>query len=258
MNARAGEPLSARVLAREVLSEHLVRIRLGQVPGFASTGIHDEWVALTVPGQFQTRYYSVRHWDGSELVLDIVVHPHGLVTEWAQTECVGDVVGIAQPKGAFHPPDDAQWLIVLGDLTALPAIARIRERCPLPGPTVIEAPAGTAEGYPDLAADDLAWRVPPGPGASALADALHDLDWPGGPGYFWMGGESGQMRAIRQHLRRELKLATSAYHVMGYWNADRSPQSRAVDPGPIYRRGKAEGKSDEAIWAEYDAARERG
>ena len=44
--------------------------------GFASTGVPDEWVALTVPGQFQTRYYTVRSWDGGELMLDVVVHEH--------------------------------------------------------------------------------------------------------------------------------------------------------------------------------------
>ena len=31
--------------------------------------------------------------------------------------------------------------------------------------------------------------------------------------------------------------------------------TRAVDPGPIYAAGKAAGKSDEQIWAEYDEAR---
>jgi hypothetical protein len=29
-----------------------------------------------------------------------------------------------------------------------------------------------------------------------------------------------------------------------------------VDPGPIYRAGKAAGKTDEQIWADYDEARE--
>ena len=40
---------------RVVLDEHLVRLVLEGPAGFASTGVPDEWVALTVPGQFQTR-----------------------------------------------------------------------------------------------------------------------------------------------------------------------------------------------------------
>jgi hypothetical protein len=34
-----------------------------------------------------------------------------------------------------------------------------------------------------------------------------------------------------------------------------SRQLRAVDPAPLWTAGKAAGKSDEEIWAEYDEAR---
>jgi hypothetical protein len=44
---------------------------------------------------------------------------------------------------------------------------------------------------------------------------------------------------------------------MGYWSGARGRQVREVDPGPIYARGRALGRSDEEIWADYDAARER-
>ena len=82
----------ATVLRRERLSAHLVRLVLGG-PGlasFASTGIPDEWVGLVVPGQFQSRYYTVRSWSDGELTLDVVVHDHGLVTEWATRDIVGE------------------------------------------------------------------------------------------------------------------------------------------------------------------------
>ena len=81
--------------------------------------------------------------------------------------------------------------------------------------------------------------------------------WPEGPGYFWMAGESAQMRAIRKHLMRERQLPSTAYDVMGYWRGNAQRQPRAVDPGPIWRAGKAAGKTDEQIWAEYDDAREQ-
>ena len=84
MSTRA-QQYDAQVLRREQLSAHLVRLVLGG-PGlaeFASTGIPDEWVGLVVPGQFQSRYYTVRSWTGGELTLDVVVHDVGLVTEWA-------------------------------------------------------------------------------------------------------------------------------------------------------------------------------
>ena len=77
-------PFDAVVRERIVLGEHLVRLVLEAPEGFTTTGVPDEWVALTVPGQFQTRYYTVRSLVDGLLTIDVVVHEEGLVTEWAQ------------------------------------------------------------------------------------------------------------------------------------------------------------------------------
>ena len=255
MNARPdARAFEARVVRREVLSEHLVRIVLGGPGGFTSTGVPDEWVALTVPGQFQTRYYTVRSWDpaASELVIDVVVHEHGLVTEWTQTDCVGDVVGVSAPKGSFELPPGASWVLLVGDLTALPAIARIGGSTDLPVTAYVETADGPLEGYVGF---PVTWLEPPMPEESGLADLVSGLAWPEGDGYFWMAGESAQMRAIRRHLRHDLGMPSTAYDVMGYWSGTRGRQVRAVDPRPIYEAGRAAGKSDDEIWADYDAAR---
>jgi NADPH-dependent ferric siderophore reductase len=253
VNARPdAHAFEATVVRQQRLSDHLVRLVLTGLDGFASTGVPDEWIALTVPGQFQTRYYTVRAWDGSELTLDVVVHEHGLVTEWAQRDCVGEVVGVSAPKGSFDQPDDAAWLVLVGDLTALPAVARISESTDLPVTAYVETPDGPLDTYVDA---PVTWLEPPAPGDSGLAALVERLDWPPGAGYFWMAGESAQMRAIRRHLRHDLGMASSAYDVMGYWSGSRGRQARAVDPRPIYAAGRAAGKTDEQIWDDYDAAR---
>ncbi|KQW52475.1 siderophore synthetase [Nocardioides sp. Root1257] len=255
MSTRA-QQYDAEVLRRERLSDHLVRLVLGGpgLSGFASTGIPDEWVGLVVPGQFQSRYYTVRSWTGSELTLDVVVHDVGLVTEWAARDVVGDTVTISEPKGSFAMPEDAAWLMLVGDLTALPAMARIAEEVDVPTRIWAEVPEQPPAYVPERA--DVTWLTPPGAGRSLLAEAVESIDWPDGSGYFWMAGESAQMRAIRKHLMRERRLPSTAYDVMGYWRGVAQRQPRAVDPGPIYRAGKAAGKSDEQIWADYDNARE--
>lgn len=247
----------ADVVRREQLSSHFVRIVLGGqgLKGFTSTGVPDEWVALTVPGQFQIRYYTVRSLADGELTLDIVVHDRGLVTEWAAGDCVGQRVTISEPKGSFRMPADARWLLLVGDLTALPAVARIIETFPdLPVTAWVETPDAPIEGYVDAA---ITWSTPP-PGAETATSAIvESIQWPAGDGYFWMAGESAQMRAIRKHLMREVRLAGAAYDVMGYWRGGgQQRQPRAVDPGPIWQQGRAAGKSDDEIWAAYDAARE--
>lgn len=259
MSTRAQQH-EAQVLRREQLTPHLVRLVLGGdgLAGFASTGVPDEWVGLVVPGQFQSRYYTVRSWRDGELVLDVVVHDVGLVTEWASRDCVGDTVTVSDPRGSFALPGDAAWVLLVGDLTALPAMARTVE-------TVRDVPVRVWAEVPDTPEElhgyfpegtDVTWLEPPGHGASALAEVVEGIDWPEGDGYFWMAGESAQMRAIRKHLMRERQLPSSAYDVMGYWRGVAKRQPRAVDPAPIWRAGKAAGRSDAEIWAEYDEARE--
>ncbi len=248
MSTRA-QHYDAQVLLREQLSPHLVRLTLG-VEAFASSGVPDEWVGLVVPGQFQVRYYTARaHGDG-EVVLDVVIHEVGLVTEWASGECAGDTVVITDPKGSFAPPENAEWLMLVGDLTAMPAMARIAETVDLPTRVWAEVQDDLPGYLPDRA--EVTWLD----GTSDLAEVVSGLDWPGAPGYFWMAGESADMRAIRKHLMRDRGLPSAAYDVMGYWRAASARQPRAVDPGPIYRAGKAQGLTDEEIWSEYDDAQQ--
>ena len=291
MSTRAQQYV-ADVFQREQLSPHLVRLTLGGpgLAGFVSSGIPDEWVGLVVPGQFQSRYYTVRSWDGTELVLDVVVHDVGLVTEWASGDCVGDQVTVTEPKGSFAMPEDAAWLLLVGDLTALPAMARIAETHGATVPTRIWAEAPDLEKLSNYLPDGahVTWLSPPAKEAvgppvedaanrsaedvpaveevalatvsrpraetSRLAAVVEAIDWPEGDGYFWMAGESAQMRAIRKHLMRERGLPSTAYDVMGYWRAVAARRPRPVDPGPIWRAGKAAGKSDDEIWADYDRA----
>ena len=255
MSTRARQ-FPARVERRDELSAHLVRLSLAVDPSFESTGTPDEWVGLVVPGQFQSRYYTVRSYREGRLVLDVVLHDAGLVTEWAVREdCVGSTVTISEPKGSFAPPAGASWLMLVGDLTGLPAMARIAETTSLPTRIWAEA-ADVLPGYlPETA--EVTWleTSSDGPATSRLSEVVESLEWPAGEGYFWMAGESAQMRAIRRHLMRERGLPAGAYDVMGYWRASSGRQPRHVDPGPVWREGKAQGLSDEQIWARYDQAR---
>lgn len=250
MTARA-QRYDASVTRREQVSPHLVRLTLS-VPGFTSTGILDEWVGLVVPGQFQVRYYTVRSHAGDEVVIDVVVHDAGLVTEWAGRDCVGDALVATAPQGSFALPPAATWLLLVGDLTAMPAMARITAAVDLPTRAWAEVPDDLPGYLPDGV--DVTWLEPPAEGQSRLAEVVEGIDWPGGDGYFWMAGESAQMRTIRKHLMRERCLPNAAYDVMGYWRAVASRQPRTVDPGPIWRAGKAAGRTDEQIWAAYDEA----
>lgn len=224
--------LEAEVLRRERLSEQLVRLVVGgdQLAPEHSTGLPDEWVGLVVPGQFQTRFYTVRAWDDREVTLDVVVHDAGLVTDWATGDCVGDPVVLTDPKGSFSPPADARWVRLVTDLTGLPATARICTWCTERGLAVQVWAEGVEQpGY--LPGEvDVTWLPDAAPGQSRLAAVVETMSWPDEPGYFWMAGESAQMRAIRKHLSRDLGFPSAAYNVTGYWRRVVERRPRAVDP----------------------------
>lgn len=252
MSTRA-QRYDATVLERVPLSSHLLRLTL-RAPGLTSTNVPDEWVGLVVPGQFQVRYYTVRALDRDTLTLDVVIHEEGLVTEWAvSTGCVGARLVVTGAQGSFTAPTDASWLLLVGDLTAMPAMARIAETVDLPTRIWAEVPDDLT-GYLPVG-PEVTWLDPPGEGESRLGEVVRKIDWPEGAGYFWMAGESAQMRSIRKYLMRDRRLPSTAYDVMGYWRAVRARQPRTVDPEPIWRAGRAAGHSDEEIWAAYDEAR---
>ena len=227
--------LDAQVVRREQLTPHLVRLVVGgdQLTLDHSTGMPDEWVGLVVPGQFQTRFYTVRSWAEGEVTLDVVVHDAGLVTEWASGDCTGDGVVLTDPRGSFAPPPDVRWVRLVTDLTGLPATARICAwAAALPDPLPVEVWAETPEDVPDYlpGTAEVTWLAPPAPGESRLAEVVETMTWPEEPGYFWMAGESAQMRAIRKHLARDLGRPSSAYNVTGYWRHVVRRQPRATDP----------------------------
>lgn len=242
--------LAATVLRREPLSPHLVRLAL-EVPGFVATGVPDECVALTLPGQ-PSRYYTVRRFEPNEMTIDVVLHDRGQISDWARGDVVGQRVQVRESTGPFALPNGAWWLYLVGDLTAAPAMARIIETV---GPDFhvaawVEAPEPISGYFPGWfeGQGNLTWLEP----GTSLAEWVECLPWPDADGYLWMAGEAAQMRAARRYLAGPHGLPASAQHVMGYWSAIQ----KRVDPGPIYAAGKAAGKSDEQIWAEYDALRQ--
>ncbi len=218
-----GGQYQAEVLTRTALSKDLIRLELGGagLEEFTSTGLSDEWISLIPPDERTGRFYTVRAWDGRRMVIDVVVHERGAVTQWASGDCVGDMVMVSAPKGSFAVPSDAEWVYLVGDLTALPAMARAADDLAGRLPVRIWAEASTPvpEYFHGDVTDVVTWTAPADDQSSRLGALTETLDWPSGPGYFWMAGESAQMRAVRRYVMRTLGWPHSAYNLMGYWRA---------------------------------------
>jgi NADPH-dependent ferric siderophore reductase len=265
----------AAVRARTWLTPHLVRLRLGapdhpaagptsDLTHFRSTGVPDERVVLVLP-EGHRRSYSVRAFDPatSALIVDVAAHTGGVAATWAREAQPGDVLLVSEPLGWYAPPSDAGWQLLVGDLTALPAVGRITEATGLPTHTLVEVP-DAADRLPLPPGTDAHWLCGSGNGRgpSALPSALRDVAWPAGPGYVWCAGEAAAARAVRRHLRHDLGWSVDRYRVLGYWRVDQEAWQRRYAPvgrdlEGVYRDAVASGLSSTDALEAYDDALEQ-
>ena len=121
-------------------------------------------------------------------------------------------------------PDIFDSYLLIGDETAIPAIARRLEELPAgrKALVVIEV-ANTAEQQTlESAADvEVVWVVR---GERDLLDTVAKLQVPGGKLYTWVATESKLSRQVRRVLLDEHKVNESFLKAVGYWRADGSDE----------------------------------
>lgn len=172
-----------------------------------------------------TRTYTVRRWNEtrSELDIDFVIHgDEGLAGPWAVHARPGDTIRFLGPGGGYAPDPAAGHHLLVGDETALPAIAAALERMPegAVGEALIEI-ANPDEAQHVLAPSGVAVHWLSRGGArvgAALIDAVRALDLPPGDGiHAFVHGEAGWVKDLRRHLRRERGIPRESLSVSGYW-----------------------------------------
>jgi NADPH-dependent ferric siderophore reductase len=231
----------ATLVARRELTPRMIRITLRaddfgpdwpiQQPGEILTLLlcpSDEEIVLPLQGwlfpegvEQEWRNYTVRRHDplAREIDIDVVLHePRGPACTWANDTPIGGDVGYAGPRVDFAPRDGAEWLLLCGDETALPAIAAILEDPPVPHVhALIEV---CDEGERHELGDRVQWVHRDGAPAattSHLAEALRVVQLPEGPGQVWGAAESTVARDVREVMRGERELPRKHVKATGYW-----------------------------------------
>jgi NADPH-dependent ferric siderophore reductase len=172
-----------------------------------------------------SKYYTVRRFDPHrrELDIDVVRHGTGAATTWAYRAAPGDRVHISGPSSTETFPVGADWLLVAGDDTALPAIARLLDELPdgLPAQVFIEiAESAHQLALPERPGLVLTWlprEGAPAGSTTALLDAVRGAQWWPGQPYAWIAGETGVARDIRRYLVEERGLPKTDVEFTGYW-----------------------------------------
>ena len=177
----------------------------------------------------ETRSYTVRGFDPekAELLIEFVLHDHGIAGSWAIRAAPGDELGVLGPKGARAFPA-AVHDVALGDVTALPAISRLIEEAPAGSrvSAVIEvADAAEQQQLASRTGADVQIRwmhrdsTPLPDGCLSLLElAVHELDL-GNPGelFVFAAGESHAMKALRGRIAERVRLNKHQLDIHGYW-----------------------------------------
>jgi len=217
-----------KVLKVEDISPSFRRVTLGgdELAGFVSASFDDHLKFITDPGTDTQamRDYTPRHHDpvANELVLEFVRHGDGPAATWAEKAQVGQTATIAGPRGSTVVPTDFAWHLLVGDATALPAIARRLEELPAGcrAIAIISVPQVEDRRALSSRADlDLTWVD----GNDALVAAVRALALPAGEGYAWCAGEGHASALLRSVLVEEKGHDRYAITAASYWKQATKP-----------------------------------
>ena len=241
--------MHALVRSTSRLTPSMVRVVLadGDLDSFVMPGDTDTYVNVAIPpahapysgifdakqvreehpadAQPARRRYTVRAWDAStrELTLDFVVHgTDGVAGPWAANAQPGDVLVFEGPGSGYRPDPDADWHLLVGDESALPAIAASLEAIPDGALTVVRLICDGPEHEVELTtrgALDLQWLHRSGgdDDVDLLVESVRELAFPRGRVHAFVHGEADEVRALRRHLLADRGVGRADMSCSPYW-----------------------------------------
>ncbi|RPF22474.1 siderophore-interacting protein [Myceligenerans xiligouense] len=239
-----GVPVTATVTAVRRLTPHMVRVTLG-----------GDALAAVDPGPFTDRYikvvlgppaapgarplvrtYTIRRVHAEGWDLDVVEHGEGYGGPWAGRVRPGDEVSFLGPGGDYAPSADAAWHLLVGDESALPAIAAACETLPRTARAHVFLEVAGPEEQQELVSDGdlhVTWvHRDAGPGLFETVRAAHESGaLPGGVPHAFLHGEASCVRDLRRWARAELGVPRELLSASGYWKQGRDDEGwRAEKP----------------------------
>lgn len=202
---------------------------------------YDAFNAIPETDRPWTRSYTLRAHDPERRTIDIdfVLHHDpstsnpdavGPATRWAHRAEPGDTIGMFGPSASFARPVSlrtsiaaADWLLLVGDETALPAIAGVLESLPAGTRAIayLEIADAAEEQHFDSKSDVMVhWLHRSGDRAGTgdrLVSAVRNATLPAGSMFAWLAGEATAVRALRRHLVDERGVDKRSIDFTGHW-----------------------------------------
>ncbi|MBS1677347.1 MAG: siderophore-interacting protein [Actinobacteria bacterium] len=228
--ARSRPLLTGRVESVEALTPSVVRIVFGGdgLGDFQVGEFTDHYVKLQFPREGgskeerpKVRTYTVRAWDADRgrLTIDFVVHgDEGVAGPWAAAAAPGDTLQLRGPGGGYAPDPDADWHLLAGDVSVIPAISTSLPRIPAGRTAHVFLQVHGPEEQVELSSPgDLEVHWLYGDADEAIAEAIAALDFPAGTPHAFLHGEATSVRLARRHLAIDRGVPTDRLSASGYW-----------------------------------------
>lgn len=181
------------------------------------------------------RTYTISVQRENEIDVDFALHEaKGPASIWAQNTHVGDQILIGGPGPQKLINYDADWFLLIGDMTALPTITVNLAQLP-----------DDARGYAILEigneADrqilkkpknvDIHWVINPTPNSasSPLLERVKDISWLEGQPAVWAACEFHSMRRLREYFKLERPLPKSHLYISSYWKIERTEDEHRIE-----------------------------
>ena len=249
----ARTPITVTVTARERRTPNLMSITLeGKALADFPTGHEGGYIKLVflppegaaVGTRPVVRSYTVRRFDPDARQLEIWMVAHGdtgPAARWANRVEVGETVLITGPGACKRPNAEADWFLLAGDMSALPAISVNLSQLPddARGHCVLEVidedDRMELERPPGV---ELSWVVNPKPErrSTLLLETVTAIPWRDGRAAVWVAGEFDASRGLRQYFRHEREVPRDDLYVSCYWKIGETDegmkQAKKADPEP--------------------------
>ena len=205
---------------------------------FSASGWTDRYVKLQFPDAVRTYTALFPDVEAGTLAIDFVIHgDEGVAGPWARAARPGDRLEARGPGGAYRPDPTADWHLLAGDESAVPAITAALAELPADAVARVVVLVEDADHEPALplpAGAELTVlhrrHLAPGEG---LTTAVRALTWLPGRVHAFVHGEAAEvMHGVRPYLLHERGLDRDQVSISGYWRHGRTEEG--------FRQWKAE------------------
>lgn len=252
---RNGPPMCGTVVSATQLTPNMVRIVLtgDGMSSFTPKGFTDQYIICQFPPagapysvpfgdeidqvepemRPRARRYTVRSWDPATRHLTVDFYAHGdagYAGPWAQHAEPGDMLMFRGPGGDYRPDPEADWYLLAGDESALPAIAASLEVLP-PGRRAVAVVVVDSPDHEIAMASpaelEMTWlhRSSSADPAALLPTAIAGLLWSEGRVDVFVHGEASEIRATRRHLIAERGVDRDAASISPYWRRNHDDEA---------------------------------